>query len=359
MSPYKVYLCVTVYLLLAAATVLSVSGQGAARPGGQPGRISDWALAGVIWSDASLLQKVTATAAEQQPDAERQTELQQLARRADEVLSQLEQFGWKQVRRGQPTASARGERPKLGVKRYDTETPRGTDDPGLDDEKVPQRTDLDIDQYRVDDYVDETPREATNLADAREDGVEGAIAAAAGRRAIQGPNAGRISERELETRSTRVPYGDSIYDRDGFDPDVDYIAKQPLEGPGNDIPVIRPDRDEDDQINPRVPAPVIDGEDEFIANQVARHDTAPQPMDRYTTMRTRYSEDADWVQFRLDANQAFWLEIAEDPNLNVSVESILHKLKADARASWHATANDHLRAILANIAELEFAESVE
>lgn len=357
----RIYVCVTVYLLLAAATLLTVSGQGGRgnSASGQPQSISDWALAGVIWSDLSLLNQAASTAASQLgEESEQRQQLQRLADEADVILTRLEEFGWKEMPRGRQPVRAAARQPGLGIQRYDTETPVGTDDPGLDDERVPQWVDLDIDQYRVDDYIDETPREAANLADAREDGVEGAIAAAAGRPGVQGPVAGRISEREVETRSSRVPYGDSLYDRDHFDPSVDYIIRDPfgkLTGP-----VVRP---ENDEINPRAPPRWVDGEDEFIASQAARNRLPPNWTPRYrpprvprqsrTQLRQAHVRDADWVQFRRDANQAYWLEIAEDEGMADHVDAIMDKLRATARTSWHATESSWLRTLLSRIAALE------
>ncbi|MFG0265674.1 MAG: hypothetical protein ACF8AM_11080, partial [Rhodopirellula sp. JB055] len=253
-------------------------------------RISDWGLAGVIWSDASLVRKLASESVQRTKDPKQIAEFERLVRQSTEVIESLESFGWKlrrqqaeqsgnpvseqsQVRsermraESQPQSSERqaeeplpdpkevGDKlaeelqrtrpPKASetendgqsndrsegelaaqanaLERFDTETPAGVDDPGIDDEWTAARAAIDVDNYRVDDYVDETPGEEANMADAVEDGVEGAIASAAGRLGTGRDLGARISEREIQTLSATLPYSDdSIYDADDYDPDRDY-----------------------------------------------------------------------------------------------------------------------------------------
>ena len=166
-----------------------------------PNRISDWGLAGVIWSDASLVRKLASESVQRTKDPKQVAEFERLVRQSTEVIESLESFGWKLRRQqaeqsgnpvteqsqvssermraeSQPQSSERqteeplpdpkevGEKlaeelrqtrpPKAsatesddrsnespegelaaqanGLKRFDTETPAGVDDPGIDDE---------------------------------------------------------------------------------------------------------------------------------------------------------------------------------------------------------------------------------
>lgn len=217
--------------------------------------------------------------------------------------------------------------------------------------------------FRIDDYIDETPREAGNRTDAIEDGTEAAIAAAAGRRAIGGPVAGRISLREAQTRSATMPYSqDSIYDRDDYDPDADYDIDNPL---GTDFTNRESVDfgDGDDEIDRNDPAKVIDGEVELTAALQRRDRSTAGPaqaavdakgtvnLDRYTSERSGHLQDANWVQFHLDANQATWSRYTNRDNLADRTGDAVMKLKADATAALHATDNPQLASILKKIVD--------
>lgn len=376
-------------------------------PEGSPSKISDWAIAGVVWSDASLTKKLAIQAAKESETAEQTARYERLAQKSSELVEAMESFGWKQVKRSsnvndnRSSQSAGGEKSlpdpkKVGaelaqsldlsvdeprdssprerrtrqrrpiaaptldpdVKRFDTETPAGRDDPGLDDERTGNGILLDLDNYRVDDYIDETPGEARNRADAIEDGVEGAIAAAAGRRGMGRGAAGWISERESQTRSATLPYAqDSIYDADDYDPDVDYHVENPL---GTQSTNLRSADlgDRDDDIDLRNPAQVVDGEDELIAAMKRKQNLDRQGvsraqtgslrtnLDHYTGERSKHGQDADWVQFHLDANQTVWSELTTRDNLDAQTRAALIKLKADMIAAMNATDNEQLRSIL-------------
>ncbi|EMI22255.1 signal peptide protein, partial [Rhodopirellula maiorica SM1] len=75
-------------------------------PDGSPNQISDWALAGVIWSDASLTQRLATEAAKQAETPEQAEELRTIARQSSQLIEALESFGWRQVgRTAQPTSN--------------------------------------------------------------------------------------------------------------------------------------------------------------------------------------------------------------------------------------------------------------
>ncbi|WP_345682834.1 hypothetical protein [Novipirellula caenicola] len=416
------------YIALAVAALVTVRADSppqtaAAVPDGTPSRISDWALAGVIWSDASLTQRLAIEAAKQAETPEQAEELRKIARQSSQLIEALEAFGWRHVDRtaqqgvsdsvqdrsrdsestalpspeavgkaiadsldpvvgnsspaterrsastqqSRPDAAANPDAAVLpeSIKRFDTETPVGRDDPGLDDELTGPATRLDVAPYRVDDYIDETGAESRNRADAIEDGVEGAIAAAAGRRGLHRPASDRISEREVMTRSATLPFAeDSIYDSDDFDPDIDYNIN-------NARPVVGVDAegDRDDDIDLDDPAEVISGEDEMIADTARRNatgDTTSVPaataaspstgttrtnLDRYTSERMEHLSDANWVQFHLDANQAVWRQFTNADNVVRRAADAVVKLKADVSVAIRATSDPRLREILSVVAD--------
>ncbi|MFG0261921.1 MAG: hypothetical protein ACF788_05985 [Novipirellula sp. JB048] len=371
-------------------------------PDGSAAQISDWALAGVIWSDASLTKKLARQAATEASSPQQAAQFERLFQQSSRIVDAMETFGWRQVKRaGQQTSQRAGQRAgnldhdrssadaapaALGerserqpqstppatlapsLKRFDTETPAGRDDPGLDDERIDDGLPLDLDNYRVDDFIDETPAEARNRADAIEDGVEGAIAAASGRLGIGNRGTDRISYRETQTRSTTLPYAqDSIYDADDYDPDVDYDVDHPLGGRSTDR--ARAERgDHDDDINLDAPAKVIDGEDELLAAMARERQAAQQAagnsasvagtttrqplrtdLNRYTDQRSKYEQDANWVQFHLDANQAVWTQFTTRENLHHRLSDSLIQLRADVSVALQATDNERLKSILSQV----------
>lgn len=377
-------------------------------PDGDVEEISEWALAGIVWSEANLVHKLAVQTARQNEltDAERKA-LKTVAVQTDQLIERMESFGWQRMQRKQKQAAVSAEpsdgqsavpdpdavgaklAQKLGGTekpdpekyaearkvpagelidpevRIDTETPLATNDPGLDDERMPDRLNIDVDQYRVDDFVDETPAEARNRADAVEDGVERAIAAADDD-GISGPVAGRISEREVMTRSNTMAYSiDSIYDRDDYDPNIDYDVEKPLtplevRTEASDIP------DPDDDVSTRRPAIAATGEDELIAaarrggtfdpayEDVDGNETepataaAPRPtlMSNFTAAESIATADANWVQLHLDLNQQRWFA-AKRAGLTVDrVLDARDSLTATIRSVYQASSSEKLQALL-------------
>ncbi|MEP5988382.1 hypothetical protein, partial [Rhodopirellula bahusiensis] len=245
-----------------------------------------------------------------------------------------------------------------GLQRFDTETPAGTDDPGSDDEWTAARPPIDVDNYRVDDYVDETPAERANRADAIEDGVEGAIASAAGRLGTGRDLGARISEREIQTLSATLPYSDdSIYDADDYDPDRDYRVDNPLAAnPDASTGVDLGDRDDD--IGRRADPKVIDGEDEMVAELATENVERKMParqrrsnFQRFTTEESVQERDAHWVQFQLDSNELVLTRHTTLENLQQRTNDAVTKLKSDASVAWDTTDNEQLKAVLKAISK--------
>jgi hypothetical protein len=397
--------------------------------GSETNRISDWGLAGVIWSDASLVRKLASESVQRTKDPKQVAEFERLVRQSTEVIDSLESFGWKlrrqqaeqsgnpvtessqvrsermraesqpqsserqaeeplpdpkevgeklaeELRRTRPakaSATASDDRPtdrptdrstsertvqRNGLERFDTETPAGVDDPGSDDEWTAARTPIDVDNYRVDDYVDETPEEEANMADAVEDGVEGAIASAAGRLGTGRDLGARISEREIQTLSATLPYSDdSIYEADDYDPDRDNRVDNPLAAEPSAVTGAELG-DRDDDIRRRVDPKVIDGEDEMIAelatSEVQRKRPAMQRRSnyqRFTTEEAVQERDAQWVQFQLDSNELVLTRHTTLENLQQRTNDAVMKLKSDASVAWDTTENEQLKSVLKAISK--------
>jgi len=100
--------------------------------------ISDWALAGVVWSDANLVRKLSTDILKTDlPDQKRES-LRDVASQAQQVIDRMEQFGWNRLRDGknelsdtvaQRTAAGESRGAAAGdvseLKQFDTETPAG------------------------------------------------------------------------------------------------------------------------------------------------------------------------------------------------------------------------------------------
>lgn len=373
-------------------------------PSGDASAISDWGLSGAVWSEASLVRKLAVETARTNPGLP-PAQLQQLklmAETSGDLIESMEEFGWRRIKRatdaddntplsraevpdpveaGAELAESLGAKPRTPVvpsppkvraeladedpvmSRLDTETPVGADDPGLDDERTENRLKVEIDQYRVDDFIDETPKESRNIVDAREDGVERAIAAASDR-GIAGPVAGHISYRESQTRSATLPYSkDSIYDADDYDPDVDYDVEHPLTArnlahEAAEIP------DREDDVSPLDPAVVATGEDELLAAmkrggtaEMDQHELADElvpeiappprsPLALYNPEPPELTADANWVQFHLDLNQNRWYE-AQRAGLDLfTVRQAMRRLMATINTVKASTDSPRLVALL-------------
>ncbi len=351
MKNQRAALCFFAYVALAMAAMLTLRADERsltknAVPDGEAGLISDWALAGVIWSDASLTRKLASEALKRAESAEQIQQLQAIANRSSEIVGELESFGWKQVRRLDAATRANvAER-------------AGVDDLGRDDERASRDLNLNLDQYRVIDDIDQTPADVPSREEAVRDAVQGAITAAAGRRGMERPGIGHISVREGQTLSATLPFSqDSIYDSDDYDPDVDYHVENP-QGTSSSNPMSVERSDRDDVLDRGDPAGVIEDEDDLISalgseeRVDARRSLGSVEMDRYTSERSSHLQDANWVQFHLNANQATWREFTTRENVMERTGDAMMKLKTDASVAINATANSQLKAILQSIGEM-------
>lgn len=470
---------------------------------GDAEKVSDWAQAGVLWSDAHFTRRIALDAARLSDNPAQQEEMAAVVARCDRLIDALESFGWTRVRQvrdaqsraaelrqdasvasaatpeeptptkpspkettvdsadgdeknevpsaamagralaaelslppsqvdpadatdtaesnpdsvpetvlnpATPEARIAARKPPLEPStspeplplRVETETPAGQDDPGVDDELGTDPEQFDISHYRVDDYVDENFAERVNRADAIEDGAEAALAA--GSDTIGPDVAGRISERETQTRSATLPYSrDSIYDSDDYDPDIDYDAENPIAAQAEPIPAgpigsindgydgvddidgedelvqsmagveqtkVPLNRPVDDALRGSPPTalargsvgvvtPGMDAESDAEPDAGATATAAPTPdtstvdWTAYSLPEVRVDEDADWVQLHLETNQQRFdrlqdrLPSMSDQSLRILVGMAVIDLRASADAiTRNASANPRLAEML-------------
>jgi len=374
------------------------SSRGAEPPSrfdGEVGQISSWGYAGILWSDAHLVRRIAAEAADAAEKSKRRTEMTNLVSQCDRLIDSLEQFGWRRVqartdgRAGEgdaPSAATEGEADEGSLAdRVETETPPGRNDPGVDDELAGDPEQFDVDRFRVDDYVDETPAEAASTADAVEDAAERALAEKVD---TIGPDAvGHISRREVMTRSTTLPYArDTIYDVDDYDPNIDYDVenRDPTPGESSGLRAVRQGADERDDIDnenelveslagadetkrpkesavrenvePDLPvAPYAEADQQEGAGRQERADQRAGSredgtrLSRFTPRKALVARDADWVQMHLKTTQAQWsvlqsqLESDNPPSLDERLDSALTELRATAATIDRASDNESLR----------------
>ncbi len=286
---------------------------GSPVPQGSPSRISDWALAGVIWSDASLARKLASQAAKEAESAEQATQFERVAKQSTDLIDAMESFGWKQVRRStnvavdQSTTTVEKVKPLpdpevVGAKLAESLERRGEDSAATRDPSTER-------------FDPETPVGSDGPA---------INAQARGRGEV-----GLDGYRETQTRSATLPYAqDSVYDSYDDDPDADYQGGNPL---GTE-PSSPESKDLVDQ-----------GADIDVGE---RTESSRTNLDHYTSERSKYAQDANWVQFHLDANQSVWREFTTRENLGLQTRIAVMKLKADMKAAMHATGSEQLRNIL-------------
>ena len=461
------------------APTLSADGRDAAVAAveGEAGDLSDWAHAGVMWTQAHYLRKLTRAAMSQNPSAEQRAQLAKTEASCDALIAKLERFGWNRVNLRRPATSSNAaaapattrprdpatrssdastttadprdpaavgnalanelnlpkspavdsdpkgpivtpaeaaQRDRIAMRRkaresgdrdsvFDTENPAGVDDPGVDDELNEDLETFDVQQYRVDDVVDSTMRERTNIADAIEDGAE--MALAAGVDNVKRGMSGRISIREVQTNTTTLPYSvDSIYDSDDYDPDADYSVDNPM---GNRIDDTsgyaavadgsdgRDDIDNEDELaeaylgadrtnaprTNRIEALSTDvaSPNELRMRSIARQ--TPQgtrngmvdppagrvavatDANRVTARRVRLSQsidrDSDWVNFTLQQYQARWDRLTADgtppslPALLTHLQMTRFEMATTAETIKNLASSQSLRQIANDLSSMQ------
>lgn len=382
MRSRKLYIYLAVYLLLGTAAVVSVQGQPPAGPAniaepsqvdtldvvvprGKPKAISDWALAGVVWSDACLLRKLALETADAAEDRAVEAKFLTLAGEAEQLISSLEDFGWRRISRKPDRGSGdTTRRAKVIPPVPASPKPRQVGGATLVPSDEPVELDIDQRNFRLEGAGDAEPE---ILPPQVEKGFEEAIANKGLRSVEFGEEAGRISYRESQTQSDSMPYSfESIYDTDDYDPDVDFQTDNPLviADPNPDRTVERLSPEEADDSDDNVADmygfedPVeADGEDlEFSNGEVKPANlldrlSGTNSVDRYTSNSGRYKEDSDWVQMHLDMNQMLWNRVEGSPRVLRATQLAQLKLANSAAVASTATSSSRLKRILATVSE--------
>ncbi len=102
--------CLAIVALPTIVVGDETSGQTENVPHGNVAEISDWALAGVVWSDASLAKKIAVAAAKQTTDKDRLRDLNEHITRFDGILGAMKHFGWQQLLQAPASSPGQGAR---------------------------------------------------------------------------------------------------------------------------------------------------------------------------------------------------------------------------------------------------------
>jgi len=436
MNSQSIIACFAIYILLSLAVVSLVRGDELPTerppiPSGDTSAISDWALAGIVWSDASLTKKLALAASSETEDPVYFEELQSIARQSHRTIELMEAFGWRQVEQPVPdaatdtrttdastpadadpalpspaevgqqiaqsldTAPDRSQPPRRPAVTRELPTPPGAGEPSLPapprGAPIP-RSEFELSPYRVEDKMDVIPGQPMTRAEAIRHGVQQAIAAGVGRGGLDG-GVGRISERDLMTRSRTRPYSaGSIYDVDDYDPNIDYsvnnlprmfsrdaqrldlgVSETPP-GPsrviGDEDNLIAdlarerrrlpPARDlrrqtdvallEEGSRRSALPSIVEGKESEALVQREPQGVNAPAPrptaIQRFTSVDEQLQADANWLQLHLDTNQLRWRQTFNQPLAPAVVDQAVSLLQIRAELAYQATSDERLRQAL-------------
>lgn len=319
-------------------------GQGPAANGltasdSAPSGISDWALAGVVWSDASLTRKLAADALSQAQSegasSPTQDSLEQLAQQSQQVIKALEQFGWTHKKNdagiSAPPADPAVAEPGLAVAPAPADAAPSTQE-----------------------IIAEKMRAAKAVGEAE--------AAAANPLTPLPTTSNRVSARSVQTLSDTLPYSaGSIYDHGDYRPGGSYLSDAPMpvdastvySGELNEIEGeverekaakrVRAEREEASQpkVDPRVTAGML------RRIQMDDYTTAPQS----DSADAGDTADSRWVQFRLEANQWTYSRVKEVDRIPAARAALL-QLQATAMTAGKSTQDERLKQILAPIMKL-------
>ncbi len=351
MSPQRCLILSSCLAAMVAVPVPPVFGQDAssdpaprpASPAGagesSPSGISDWALAGVVWSDASLTRKLAADALGQAQSegasSPTQQSLQQIAQQSQQVIKALEEFGWSQKKAGARDAAP-------------------TTDPTAADPNsaaAPSRTN---DTPSTQEIIAEKMKAARARGEAE--------AAAASPLKPLPTLSNRVSERDGQTLSNTLPYSaGSIYDHGDYRPGGNYLSDAPVpvdaskvySGELNDVErevdrekssaaaKAEREREQKPKVDPRVTAGLL------RRIQMDDYTTAPQS----DTADSGDHANARWVQFRLESNQWTYSRVKASERIPAT-RAALRQLQATAMTAGKSTRDAKLKKILAPIMKL-------
>ena len=280
------------------------SQRSADRPHGDVAAISDWALAGVVWGDASFSKRMAVAAVGQTTDEQRLAKLNSTIQRLDRIITAMEQFGWRQLERPanattRPAGTA-GSRARTG----DREAANAYD-------------------------------ESVKIAEAIDRGVENGPTGPAAAAAIkQFSGLAEDARRTREANLPNLPYAtDSLYER--------YLPASRGDGSIRTL-------DPSNAVNA-----IVDNEvDRLRASFNATLDSlSGQPLpstnlSHYTTMGDSMQADATWVQMQLDTNQIRWNMIGKAKISDGMLADAINQLNARMRLASRITKNEQLEAAL-------------
>jgi hypothetical protein len=275
------------------------------KPHGNVFEISDWALAGVVWGDASYSKKLVSRVLAETKDKKRAAELSDDIQRLDQIIQEMEQFGWRQLQRPATALAA---------------SPGST---------TPQ-----LETGSADSSYGASTRIAEAIDKGVEDGPEGP-AAAAEIKAFSGLAEKIPSERDPSTSG--MPYSrSSIYER--YDPGSatpsDH-SPSPVLADSNAVNTIV-----ENEVN-RLR--------ESEENTIASLQTQPLPstnLNHYTSMDEELHADANWVQLQLDTNQLRWNMLGNSTISDGMLTDALNHLKARMQLVARITKNPTLKSVL-------------
>ncbi len=317
------------FLLLCCLAIATANGQqptiNQIRAASEPDRISDWALAGIVWSDANLAEKLARRAQQEDTPQQDAEALRQIEGTAQSAIAAMKRFGWSQVRRPRQEnrrpagrtdrdtggRTVRAPRSPSPSREIEFENPVQRDEPDFDDamRSRQMQTDLDIAHYRIEHVIDDSPEDRADVSRAVKDGVKKAIASTPPANIdIYADDPAHTSARDTQTRSATLPFGPTT---NYYEYEYDLVEQAGAPDP--------------DEVPPR------------------------SDYRRYTRADGPAIADARWVQFHLDTNQMIWDRYAErDPSIQ-EVRDALQRLRVHARQALENASRDELRAALDEI----------
>jgi hypothetical protein len=280
------------------------------RPHGNVAAISDWALAGVVWGDASFSKKMAVAAARQTSDPKRLADLKSTVQRLDRIIAAMEQFGWRQLER--PATAARSQVGAAGTTESEARTGGGE--------------------------TSNAYQESVEIAKAIDRGVEnGPTGAAAAAVIKQYSGLAEDARGAREAGLPNMPYStDSLYDR--------YLPGSSNEGGVRTL-------DPSNAVNK-----IVDGEVDRLRasfnatlDSLDSLDAKPLPstnLGHYTSLDDETQADANWVQMQLDTNQIRWNMIGQAKISNGMLADAINQLNARMRLAARITNDAKLKAAL-------------
>jgi hypothetical protein len=301
--------CLAPIVLPAVAAGDEPSDQKEAKPHGNVSEISDWALAGVVWGDASFAKKMAVSAAKQTSDKDKLTVLHTHIQRLDQIIETMAQFGWRQLEQT-PTASPKN----TGA----AASSQGAGKPYQESVKIAEAIDKGVGNGPEGPAALQNLRESSGLAERQ------------------------YTPRDAETLSDSLPDSRrSLYQIEKYDPSsvltdqTDDASARPTAAPNTAVDSI------------------VQGEVDRLAGSENRTIESlegkrlPQTnLSHFTTTDDKLQSDANWMQLQLDTNQLRWDTIGDSTISDGMFSGAMIQLKSRMQLASRITKNEQLRAAL-------------